>query len=192
MLQKMSLRQQLFFKECIQSAFANSALAFAKFTYKEVKIDSITIVSDNENNQTALLSDIIYILVSELKGDLRGKCYLNFTDKDAEALFELALPAAYIEDTVMQKAILLELDNILTAAVVSMLSNTLKINTYAYVPELIMGNKSVLDNLLNQDYNEQKLVLQFKTVFSIANHNLETEFIWVLDESFLDIVEFKP
>jgi len=191
MLQKLSPSQQSFFQDCIKSAFANSAMAFAKFTYREVKVTSISIVSEEEYIESTSSNNHIYILVSELKGDMRGKCYLNFTKKDAESLFELALPAAYIDDASMQKAILLELDNILTAAVVSLLSDRLKINTYAHVPELIMGTKTMLNSLLDQDYKEEKLVLQFKTNFSITNHDLETEFIWVLDAAFLDIVELQ-
>ncbi|MFN0049315.1 MAG: hypothetical protein ACKVOU_09350 [Cytophagales bacterium] len=188
-LQQLTAEQQHFFRDCIGVAFENSASAFSKFLNKDVKIKSLAIVSDFENNPSTLVADNIYILVSELRGKIRGKCYLNFTEKDANVLFQLALLPSYVNDKTMQKAILLELDNILTASVVSILSNTFKISSYAFVPELFVGNNNYLEKLLKRDYVEKKLILQFNTGFTIANHDFESEFIWIFDQAILEIVE---
>lgn len=176
-------------EDLVQAAFENAATAFSKFINRKVSAQSILIGS---TDQMAMAkddpNDKMYILISQLRGDLKGKCYLNFSSDDAEEFFRMCLAPEYAKDNSMSMAMLMELDNILTAAVVSIIAARLNINTYAYVPHLVRATRLELSRSITDDHEIEDLVLHFKTIFKIDKFNLSTEFIWIVEKKLIDIL----
>lgn len=175
--------------DLIQSAFLNSAAAFSKFINKKVTIQAVVVDhSDKISVTTADENKSMYVLLSQLKGDLRGKCYLNFSPSQAKEFFRICLSPEYAKSDNMNAAILMELDNILTAAVVSIIANRLQINTFAYIPHLLRITTQQLAVLIANDYEEDNLILHFKTIFKIDDVDLSPEFIWIVEKKLINII----
>jgi chemotaxis protein CheY-P-specific phosphatase CheC len=177
-----------FTTKLIEEAFANSAKAFSIFINMPVSISAIKVNEDLKNLEQIHNTEL-YSLLSELKGDVRGKCYLNFSKEDADNLFKICLSDNYCHSDNMRNAILLELDNILTAAVVTVLSNKLQMYSYAYVPTLSKLESKRMIEILNNDWVEDKLIFDFYTKFKILEHTITSEFIWVLESKFLNLIK---
>lgn len=171
----------------INEAFNNSAKALQRFIGKKVETQTEIWNVNNLKNPTVSANDN-FVLISDIKGDLKGKCYLVFTHEEANKLFKNCLSNKYVDNETMQNAILLELDNILTAAVVTVFSDKLKINIYAYVPHLIKMSNAVLDQNLASDAKLSKLVMNFRTTFKIEEITLSPTFFWAVESKFLEHV----
>lgn len=184
-------KQQLdFASKLIHEAFENSAKAFSLFINKKVSIGNIEVKPPHPFYETKKDDHtIIFSLLSELKGEIKGKCYLIFTESDANALFSLCLKDAALENENMQNAILLELDNILTAAVVTIISNKLKTQSYAYVPSITKTTHKELLQNINIDQKEDNLIFDFLARFQMNEVEIKSEFIWVLEPKFAEIIK---
>lgn len=190
MIHLLTPHQHDFFTVNVQKALVHAAQAFADFISKKVVVTDMSLGGNIHTINTSLSEDKpIFSLISVLKGDLRGKCYLNLSSQDADVLTSIALPEVYRQNKEMKEGILLELDNILTAAVVSILSNAFKLDTFAYVPKMYIFKSDELNQWLWEDYKEEKLALHFSTGFKIESHDIHPEFIWVLDENIIKFIE---
>ncbi len=163
----------------IEEALQHAANVFSSFINKEVKLEIVS--TKHENEKTENQNDPIIVLLSELKGALKGKSYLKIKPLDAQNLFLVCLPEPYKDQEEMQNAILLELDNILTAAVVTVFSNHLAIKTHAHVPQLMSIQSYQLDEMIDSDQKNNHLIFYFNTKFNIQQHSILSEFIWVMD-----------
>ena len=181
-------RQELeFTTQLIEEAFAHSANAFSIFINLSVSIEALK-VNEEIKYFDQMPTGEVYSLASELKGDIKGRCYLNFSQEDANKLFKICLSENYRNSENMRNGILLELDNILTAAVVTVLSNKLKMSSYAYVPTLTKIDSNKIIEILNNDWIEDKLVFDFYTKFKIQDYTITSEFIWVLESKFINLI----
>lgn len=173
--------KNIFEQNLLAEAFDNSAKAFSVFINKTVTIELIN--SDFKKNAFDYSDNPQYILVSELRGDLKGKCFLNFTPNNAEKLFSHCLPEKYKNETQMQEAILLELDNILTAAVVTVFSNKLKLNTYADVPQLLKIEETAFKQYLESEINNNNFFYYFYALYHIDQTSFKSDFIWTINSN---------
>lgn len=73
-----------------------------------------------------------YVVSTELLGELNGMSYLILSQADVENLSKMA----ELRDDTLRDEFLKELDNILSAAVITVLSNELKTTSYGDVPFL--------------------------------------------------------
>jgi len=171
----------------VDKALKHSGNSFSSFINKPVQIEIIDINAWDSNEWVHLQNlEDDYVLISDLKGDMLGRCYLCLRDSEAKSLFKLVLPPEYITDEDMKNGILIELDNILTAAVVTVFSNALNLNCYAYVPELLRITPATLGSLVERDITEKQFSIFFKTKFMIQGVDMSAEFIWVLEKSFME------
>lgn len=169
------------YKDIFYTAFQKAANAFSLFTGVSVKFEWMNF--KNVTNHLSLDSNAqnYFVLLSELKEDIKGKCYLTFSEKDANCLFKLCLQGNQSTSKAMQEALLLELDNILTASVVSVLSDKLNLHAYAYVPKLIISKPENFYQMLATDEQNHHLVFKIKAVFTVHNHDINTDFYWLFN-----------
>ena len=171
----------------VDKALQHSARSFSAFINQTVSIEILDINAwDSEVRIDFQKSETEYVIISDLRGEIMGRCYLSLKESEANSLFKLVLPPAYANDENMKNGILIELDNILTAAVVTVFSNVLQLNCYAYVPELLKIAGTTLGSLVERDITEKQFSIFFKTKFMIQGVDLSAEFIWVLEKSFLE------
>lgn len=134
-----------------------------------------------------------HLLTTEVVGDLEGFCCLIFTEKEAELLQKAALPPEVIDDPVlfetMKDAILLEVDNIIAAAVITQFANLLNRKMHGAVPELSSIDASNFETFIQNFLNAQSHVINFKAKFSAKEKSFSPMFLWFMNESFIDDIK---
>ncbi len=144
------------------------------------------------SNFTIKTDDELYLLTTEMMGDLKGVCYLIFTEEEVSALCKVALPSLSEDDpkyVLMRDAILLELDNVISASVITQFSNLLKYKVFGGVPKLTVVSKEQLNHIVQQGVYPDKFLIGFKTEFKSEKGDFSPEFLWALDEVFIKGVE---
>ncbi|MES2837871.1 MAG: chemotaxis protein CheC [Bacteroidota bacterium] len=170
---------------------AESLSFFMKYNIKiegnDFNIIDIKQAKTNSSNETKK------ILTTELVGELKGVSYLIFTDNEASQLYKQCLPADVLNNetklAMMGEAILLEVDNIITASVVTQFSNLLKVKIYGGVPNFsIMSDAQLLD-IIEKKSNENTYLLNLKAKFVSEEANFSPEFLWLLDNQFIESIK---
>ena len=127
------------------------------------------------------------LITTEIFGDVTGKSYLFLSEKDYELLTQ-AIPDGILN---LKDEFVKELDNILSAAVITKLSNLLNKKMFGDVPVLIGKVTSRLEDTIYDDFAEQADRVYINSVFfSFDGHsNIPPLFIWVFDKSLVDLPE---
>ena len=159
-----------------------AATAFAKLTGMDIHLQKPMLRKAGEMNLGAA-SDF-YVLTTEVKGSLQGKSYLLLNNDEAMWVInrmkvQRSAPAESL--TGLQKAALLELDNILSAAAITQIANQLDIFCYGDVPGLQKMNAAQLRSLLTDA--ERQYPFSVQASYHSTDNQLQTAFIWMLDGS---------
>jgi chemotaxis protein CheY-P-specific phosphatase CheC len=176
-------------REIINIGLAKSADSLSFFTQQKVLIRSIDVeikqLSAEDFGRRSVSGDS-YLLTTEIKGELEGVCYLIFSEPDVENIVKSCLPGLKgdLKGNEMAEGLLMEIDNILSASVITQFSNLLKLSMYGGVPKLDVLNQEELKTavLRNQD---QRYYLSFRACFEPDSINVNPEFIWLLNEEFV-------
>lgn len=184
-------------KEILNIGLSKSADSLSFFTKDKVLINTFDIYSSEVDNIKTLSSNFdkedTYVLSTELKGELTGECFLIFNKSEVEELLKAMLPASILENQAqkeeMGNAILLELDNIVSAAVITQFSNILQCSSYGNVPRLDVIEPKGLETFLKSRIIDEDHLVCFKAEFITENVKLQPEFIWGLNERFVEGVK---
>lgn len=134
-----------------------------------------------------------YLLTTEVVGELEGFCCLVFTEEEAEMLQKAALPPEVINDPAlfetMKDAILLEVDNIIAAAVITQFANLLKRKMHGAVPALSSIDPNGFEAFIQKRLDDQSHVINFKTNFSAKDKSFSPMFLWFMNKPFIDDVK---
>ncbi|MCS7004387.1 MAG: hypothetical protein NZM38_03575 [Cytophagales bacterium] len=169
------------FSEALQSA----SKAFSQLLHKPVKVDFLEL--RNEIPFQVLLdseNELYYNLTTSVKGELLAKSYLIFHHKDAEHLMK----CCFSDKDYSQKELeefLLEIDNILSASVVSKLADFLKKFIYGYVPQLQYERGNLLYQSIFDEQHSWEITLSLHSVFLIEEIYISPIFIWNFSSEFV-------
>lgn len=129
-----------------------------------------------------------YLLKTMIKGELNGEAYLLFSDEDTELILIKNLPNSINllseEKKEIEKNILLEIDNIITASVVTQFANILQSKIYGDVPAINFLEGFEINQFLSANYNRSYNALFFSARFVSESTELSPEFIWLMDNNF--------
>ncbi|MCU0433407.1 MAG: hypothetical protein MUC87_08145 [Bacteroidia bacterium] len=138
-----------------------------------------------EGNNTVMLT-------TEIIGDIPGICFLLFTEEETSELAVATFPASMLKDPAaaseMTHALLLEVDNIISASVVTQFANMLKCRMHGGVPKHQEIANSELPHTVGLLIRERACVINFNTSFVIDGKNFRPQFIWAMDAAFLDFI----
>jgi chemotaxis protein CheY-P-specific phosphatase CheC len=171
------------------SFFMNDKVSIEAFDFQ---IETLDLYEEN----IKVKPDSKYILTTEVKGDIKGYCYLVFSKADTTKLFELGLPKNLLphsqEFETMSTALLLELDNIVSASVITQFANLLSSKMHGGIPSLYdVGKNTASKNQFFGHDLEDSYILNFKSKFfsSAREENFSPEFIWILTPTFVEKVK---
>ncbi|MBL3655752.1 hypothetical protein [Fulvivirga sediminis] len=179
----------------LDKGYRNAANSFSTLTNEGISIKPtrIEILNNNWKALQNLKSDKeLILLTTSIMGEMAGKSYLLFNKFESEEIHKACMPhkeneAARIMET---EAILMELDNILSAAVITEFSNYLDIAIYGDVPRLSRTGQEDLKDLLANDLSniesEECFIVADTEFISENNSKLRPQFIWKLTSDFLD------
>lgn len=183
-------------KNAFDTGYANAVSSFRMMTKDKVyfnnfrfgfyRPDSVSFTQHElfTRNETKLL------ITTDVFGDLTGKSYLLISDHEFDTL-----TSGVIEGTDAKVDLKLEyvkeLDNILSASVITALSNELELKIYGDIPVVagkIAGN---IVDIIQEDFGDHSREVYVTAIyFSFENRpSLNPFFIWVVDSKALKSVE---
>jgi len=176
----------------IRKGFLKAAQSLSFFMKEEVGLRD----PELQINNTVVWPDKglenIHLLTTEVMGHVPGICYLILSGEEAAKLRETTLPAEIRNNPAMyaemKDAILLEIDNIISASVITEFSNIFKQKMYGNVPGLREVNAQGLTQLLQEGVRKDTFLFSFKTQFVSPHLDFLPEFIWLFDQRFLDCI----
>ncbi len=178
--------------QLINLGLQRAATSFSKLTQQSITICSEDLQLSQDlgtATETAPASQIV--LLTQIRGELRGTCVLLLTEDAAEHLLKVCLPLAEGQDTAerrtLRDAFLLEADNIVTAAVVTQFAEWLDVPLYGDVPTLLRLTPTEIAGLMGSMSSGQAPLL-FRTRFRVQGAAFESAFVWSMDTAFADCV----
>jgi chemotaxis protein CheY-P-specific phosphatase CheC len=168
------------------SFFMNETISLQEFEDEnQFSIPHLEISKKGQSN--------IQLLITKVIGDLKGVCCLIFSEEEANQLRSSALPPEILESpemmAEMSDGILLEVDNIISASVITQFSNILKVKIHGGVPALKKVNSEELENFFHEEINNELYLISFKTSFKSSHVSFAPEFIWLFDTTFVDCIK---
>ncbi len=182
-------------KELISTALANAADAFSKMAGEKVLVNQFNLIIAPPES-SPLLPDAsqepLHILTTDVKGTIEGTSYLVFDAADTRRIFKVFAPGKEVAADgsldELQQALLLELDNILSAAVITQLSNFLDIYIYGDVPGLRTMNCADALSCFGRETGHFDVFFHIQARFKSYQTNLQPVFIWFFKSDFLPAI----
>jgi len=168
------------------SFFMNETISLHEFEDEnQFSIPHLEISKKGESN--------IQLLITKVIGELKGVCCLIFSEEEANQLRSSALPPEILESpemmAEMSDGILLEVDNIISASVITQFSNILKVKIHGGVPTLKKVNSEELEKFFQEEISNELYLISFKTSFKSSHVSFAPEFIWLFDTTFVDCIK---
>lgn len=179
-LQKAAESMSFFMKQKIDFNLPDFSLA---------RIDADFKVSTKTGNN-------LHVLMTNVIGELKGVCCLTFSEEEADHLRQTALPPEILNSPAMMAemadAILLEVDNIISASVITQFSNILGHKMHGGVPKLAKLNSTELPQFVSSDIQKELYSIRFSTQFTSGLVRFSPDFVWLFDDVFFrSIREFS-
>lgn len=183
-------------REIINIGLSKSADSLSFFIKGKVMIN-IFDLKLNEDNYSPMSRKYnvkkSYLLTTHIKGDIKGKAYLVLNEMEVEKIIDANLPESIKNDPIervkMTDAFLLEIDNIITASVVTQFANILSCKIYGDVPSLNVMESNAINEFLSNDHSNDLNRIYFNSRFKTENVDINPEFIWLLDDTFFDSIK---
>ncbi len=179
----------------LTDGYKKAAESFAAITKHPVRIlpTKVEITNDGVQSFKNFKNDEeLIVITTTIIGEHNGISYLILNEMEAEEIYKSCMPynhekASRVMET---EALLKELDNILSAAVITEFSNFLDTMIFGDVPLLTRTNQlSMREIMMENNKGDIKLIEYYMiadTQFVFDNNSkLSPQFIWKLSESFM-------
>lgn len=178
------------------AGYANAASALARMTAQQIGFKHIHAgfhhVREAQVDDAILNNQGSLLLTTEIFGDITGKSYLFLSDKEVE-LLTAGIPVGKNASINLKEEFLKEVDNILSASVITKLSNELKVKMYGDIPLLQGKTLAKIEQTIEDDFSEQTESIYMNAIsFSIEGYSeIKPVFVWVLDSSVFESIHAK-
>ncbi|MDN5203810.1 hypothetical protein QQ008_20635 [Fulvivirgaceae bacterium BMA10] len=176
----------------IDQGYIRAAASFSTLVNQRVQIENLSI--NTYTNADKVLQEISNevkstIILTEIIGDLAGESYLIFSEPEREQICAYCMKAfaSGNGNKLEDELILKEVDNILSAAVITEFSNQLQIQVFGDVPKVISKESLFAEHPTAKSKN---YFLLSNARFIFEDHlELSPKFLWRLDNHFIDMVK---
>ncbi len=183
-------------KEIVNAGLLKSAESLSFFMKEKIELDKMDYSFNKSSNPadfTTKTGNNVHLLLTEVVGELKGLCCLIFTEDEANKLRQTALPPEIINNpeimAEMSDGILLEIDNIISASVITQFSNILKHKIHGGVPQIKKMNNNEINQFIKGKLDNDMLIINFNTHFISQNLDFSPQFLWLFDKSFSDSIQ---
>jgi chemotaxis protein CheY-P-specific phosphatase CheC len=179
----------------VNAGLIKAAESLSFFMKEEIILNQITYEAPDalEYQRPEKADQTMLVLMTEIIGELKGICCLIFSENEADRLRNAALPPEVKNNPAMMvemnDAILLEVDNIISAAVVTQFSNYLGKRIHGGVPHLKLMKPEQLNKFLEGNVMKDLFEISFKVNFVSKCLNFSPEFLWLFDEKFIEAIK---
>ncbi len=186
-------KEELNFANKLMSlALANSAASFSLMANIEIRLQSADVQLkpiDDDIKPAISSEEKLYALISQVIGDVPAHSYLILRPADVAKLATLCLPPSMQNNVEMQQALQIEIANILTASVVTQLSNFFKVKIFGYVPNIQKLTKTEIRQTIEKEMDKESISFFLKTNFIAPNLQIQPDFIWTFNQIFIDMIK---
>ena len=182
-------------KEIVNVGLLKAAESLSFFMKETILLDDMDISFNKSSDPADFTSkngDNIHLLLTDIIGELNGVCCLIFSEEEADKLRHTALPPEIINNpeimNEMSDGILLEVDNIISASVITQFSNILKHKIYGGVPAIKKLNKEQLNQFIKGKLEQDMFIINFNTHFVSSSIKFSPQFLWLFDNSFIESI----
>lgn len=178
----------------MNQGFQRASDAFSSFIGKSVKITNTQSVLVRHANDFSCISDEdgeIIVLVTKLIGDLTGKSYLILNADETSEIVKITSQTFGFVSHQLNDALLMEIDNIISASVISELSNNLKLEVYGDVPMLKRMKAEELENFMEREVEgmDRSAMILSNTTFQFnVSERVHPQFLWKLSSKIFESV----
>ena len=168
------------------SFFMNETITLKDFdAEKQLDNPPLELSKKDENN--------IHLLTTKVIGEMKGICCLIFSEEEADHLRQAALPQEILDSPEMMEemsdGIMLEVDNIISASVITQFSNLLKVKIHGGGPSLKKVTSKEMEEFITGEVDQELYLISFKTSFESSKANFNPEFVWLFDNTFIDCIK---
>lgn len=135
----------------------------------------------------------LIILTTEIIGGLSGRSYLILSEQEQAEICACVSPSRPV-DQKFREALLMEIDNIVSACVISQLANQLSIEVYGDVPHVQYIRADEMQAVLKARIPQETAsnILICTTTFLLDNHqHVHPQFIWKLSTKIFDLINMQ-
>jgi chemotaxis protein CheY-P-specific phosphatase CheC len=182
-------------KSIINKGLSRAAESLSFFMKEEIHFNELSFSVNKVQKESTFTSKPgknIHLLITNVIGELKGVCCLIFSEDEADKLRSTALPKEILDNPAMMlemsDAIMLEVDNIISASVITEFSNILNNKIHGGVPELKKMSLHEINNYVASNFSRDMYIINFKTRFSSGQLDFNPEFVWLFDNTFLHSV----
>lgn len=180
--------EKMIIQEIFEAGYQHAAESFSSLTGLGIKAEGLTI--ELGSNTDHLPDEIpvkksFTLLSTKLFGDAKGESILILNERERSLISAQNLTISGTSISIGETSFLLELDNIVSASVITEVSDELDLNIYGGVPSLLEindGNK--LRNYLHRD----QFTFFIKGCFNIEGYKeVKPAFIFRMNEKILEL-----
>ena len=176
----------------MNQGFHRAAASFCHLINRPVKIfngQSLLIHQDVDFSYVSEEEGDLFILITDIIGDISGKSFLIFNEEESNEIFKV-LSSSMANDA-FKKAFLMEIDNIISASVISELSNALEVEIYGDVPHLSVVHARDLQEFMSKEIckDTPSSFIFCNTMFLFDNkEHVHPQFVWKLSDKVYDLI----
>ncbi len=181
-------------KDTAKIALANAAKSFAKMLQDEVILQHLALHLSPSDvlHSVKLDEDKYFVLRTEIVGQMKANSFLIFSDNNATKTYKALLPKSLIGNPEMREAMLLEVDNILAASVVTKYADILNRKITGHIPEIQTYSPEMVAQIIPTQL-QQHMDFSFRVNFQAQKTGISAEFVCFFTEMFaLTIAERTP
>ncbi|WPP53117.1 chemotaxis protein CheC [Catalinimonas niigatensis] len=189
----LSKKEKALARQIIDAGYQNAAKSFSLVLRQkiEIAISEIEVTKAEPSYGRVLKAgQNITMLTTKIIGEVGGKSFLLLNEQERAAIYSACLSSQKDEEVrkTMQEAILKEIDNIVSATVITEFSNALGFSIYGDVPQLMTVPSQEIASAIARDLEkEPDYFLTVNTRFFFENDTaLQPCFFWILSSPFLE------
>ena len=174
--------------------FEKAASSFAGFINRKISLAHSNIILISHDDQFSYLSGeegTLSVLTTEIIGELSVLSFLILSDAESNEISRAVSPDKDLSPQ-LQEALLLEIDNIISASVIAQLANALQIEIYGDVPSLQHVDADNIQEFLRRrvaDNPGQLSTIICNTTFVLNDkEHIHPQFVWKLNARIIDVI----
>lgn len=182
-------------REIVTAGLVKAARSLGVLINSETTFEFGEEFSISESFSPSMLTKVestIYLLSTNLMGELKGVSFLLFSEEEVKEIMKSCYPNKQFDDEKYKRkseSLILEVDNIITAGVVSEFANAFNSRTFGGVPKLDVLNLNQAIHFISKETSANNFILKFKTMLISETMNIKADFLWSLDSTFIDAIK---
>ncbi len=190
-MQPIGVNEKKIIEEIINLGYQRAANSFSSLTGQNITTENTDFDLCTDHDHLVKNFDHIKdltVVQTDVIGQLSGASYLIFNNEEKKAISQMSLAAFGSSASIEESAVLKEIDNIISASVITELSNALNVNMYGDVPQLFNVD-DIQDFLHTMKEGSKGYYFLARSNFVFEGHIMISPiFMWKIDKKFLSLV----